>query len=544
MFIDANGVEASRIRADVVVVGSGACGLSAARHLAAGGAHVAILETGAFERTQEAEVLNRTGLSGTLSVWITSRSRLLGGSTNCWGGNNSPLDPVDFERDWLPQAQWPIRMADLEPYLDEIHDLLGLGPTDFSVDFWRKRLERIDTGLLCDGSDRVITKLIQRTQVGHLGQSLERDLDSSSKITTYLNAQVIGLSSASESKIGGVHVCSLDRSRTFSVEADAVLLAAGPENPRLLMVGDGNRSIGNEYDQLGRWWLAHNSALRGYVEPSADLDWDLYNFAARPVGDRRVFGTLQVAPEVQAEKKMLNSGCIFEPYQPLRSFNTHATLRAQVRKARGRYIEPLAPPPLSAGLVKDVARDVGSAFGEEFKRRSPFGGTNRISVRNWSEQIPHPDNRVTLSDEEDEFGTPRMTIHSSLQPEDRENLRAAFEVLGDEFEKFGHGYWVSEFPDGDEWPAGAVNTAHFMGGTRMSERPEDGVVDSDGRVHGMDNLWVAGGSVFPTAGVSMVTYTAIALALRTADAMSKRNRPPQPEAAGAAASAQSVDTPS
>ena len=56
-----------------------------------------------------------------------------------------------------------------------------------------------------------------------------------------------------------------------------------------------------------------------------------------------------------------------------------------------------------------------------------------------------------------------------------------------------------------------------MGGTRMHVDPQQGVVDEECRVHGVDNLWIAGGSVFPTAGVSMVTYTAILLAFRAAD---------------------------
>ena len=138
-------------------------------------------------------------------------------------------------------------------------------------------------------------------------------------------------------------------------------------------------------------------------------------------------------------------------------------------------------------------------------------------IRNWAEQFPHPDNRVELTDQVDALGTPRMKITSNLQPEDRSNLQRSFETFAAEFEAFGYGKWFSDFPKGEEWPAGSINTSHFMGGTRMSEHPEDGVVDAFGQVHGLDNLFIAGGSVFPTAGVAMVTYTAVLLALRTAE---------------------------
>jgi choline dehydrogenase-like flavoprotein len=53
-----------------------------------------------------------------------------------------------------------------------------------------------------------------------------------------------------------------------------------------------------------------------------------------------------------------------------------------------------------------------------------------------------------------------------------------------------------------------------MGTTRMSADPKFGVVDSNCRVHGMKNLYVAGSSVFPTGGGVNPTVTVVALALR------------------------------
>jgi choline dehydrogenase-like flavoprotein len=40
------------------------------------------------------------------------------------------------------------------------------------------------------------------------------------------------------------------------------------------------------------------------------------------------------------------------------------------------------------------------------------------------------------------------------------------------------------------------------------------VVDAHCRVHGIDNLHVVGGSVFPTGGWAFPTFTIVALALR------------------------------
>lgn len=527
MFVDLNESAASQITADVAIVGSGACGLAMASRFLASGATVALLESGGFVRTSEAESLNKAEVSGSFAVWIKSRSRFLGGSTNCWGGNNSPLDPVDFNRSWVPEAQWPIGLEDLAPYVEEVHELFHLGPTEFSTDFWKRRLPQVRDGLLFQGSSEVSTKLIQRTAVGHLGQRLERQLDASDAVTVYLNAQVTNIATVdSGTRVKELHVASLDRTRQVTVTAEEFVLAAGPENPRLLLssTDDAPNGIGNDSDQVGRWWLAHLSALRGWIEPTKDLNWSLYDLTEQPVGNVRVFGAMQVSEPTQDRLKLLNGSAILERFRPHAGFNSRAGLLAAVKHRIGREVESLQPSALNSELATQASLDlvkVGALMASE-RLRKRRGEEDRIFVRNWCEQAPHPDNRVQLTNESDAFGMPRMRITSNLQSEDRRTLRTTFRIIGEEFENFGYGRWVSDFPSGDNWPSGAINTAHFMGGTRMSTEPADGVVDTQCRVHDVTNLTIAGASVFPTGGVSMVTYTAVLLALRSAAAIESR----------------------
>jgi choline dehydrogenase-like flavoprotein len=68
--------------------------------------------------------------------------------------------------------------------------------------------------------------------------------------------------------------------------------------------------------------------------------------------------------------------------------------------------------------------------------------------------------------------------------------------------------------------------AHHLGTTRMSDSPENGVVDSNCKVYGISNLYIAGSSVFPTGGHANPTLTLIALTLRLADHLKKNNPPP------------------
>ena len=61
-----------------------------------------------------------------------------------------------------------------------------------------------------------------------------------------------------------------------------------------------------------------------------------------------------------------------------------------------------------------------------------------------------------------------------------------------------------------------------MGGTRMSVGPQDGIVDKELRVHGIDNLSVASLSVFPTGGSSNPTFTLMMLTLRLAERLMRK----------------------
>jgi len=95
-----------------------------------------------------------------------------------------------------------------------------------------------------------------------------------------------------------------------------------------------------------------------------------------------------------------------------------------------------------------------------------------------------------------------------------------FAIMGSELEKGGVAQVALDPPiEGKPWPdtLEKEGTWHHMGATRMHDSPKHGVVDRDCKVHGMSNLYVAGSSVFPTAGANFPTITITALALRLAE---------------------------
>jgi choline dehydrogenase-like flavoprotein len=62
-----------------------------------------------------------------------------------------------------------------------------------------------------------------------------------------------------------------------------------------------------------------------------------------------------------------------------------------------------------------------------------------------------------------------------------------------------------------------TDASHHIGTTRMSKNSQAGVVDENCKVHGVQNLFIAGSSVFPTCGYANPTWTIVALGLRLAD---------------------------
>ena len=133
------------------------------------------------------------------------------------------------------------------------------------------------------------------------------------------------------------------------------------------------------------------------------------------------------------------------------------------------------------------------------------------------EPTPLADSRVTLGNELDPLGVPRVRVEWRLGELEKHTIRRTQEILGEEMVRSGAGKVVVEAPrEGEDWPDTLNGCWHHMGTTRMHRDPRKGVVDADCRVHGVENLFIAGSSVFPTGGSDTPTITIVALALRLA----------------------------
>jgi choline dehydrogenase-like flavoprotein len=128
-----------------------------------------------------------------------------------------------------------------------------------------------------------------------------------------------------------------------------------------------------------------------------------------------------------------------------------------------------------------------------------------------------------LVERRDKFGVPTAGLDWRLTEQDMASMRRTQQLFGRAWLSDGHRL-VESYLEDRGLPPYLWGGNHHMGTTRMADSPRQGVVDRDCRVHGVDNLFIAGSSVFPTGGYANPTLTLLALAIRLADFIVLRSR--------------------
>ncbi len=542
MLRDANDIAAgSTIRADVCVVGAGAAGITLARALRGRGLDVVLLESGGMEEEAEAQALNHGDVVGRPYFPLDeTRFRRLGGSTHRWAGWCRPLDPLDFdERPIVPGGGWPLEHADLQPYYRRAAEVCDVSPDGFAAAFWEGAVPDAYAPPIVGGSLRTV--VWQGSPPVKFGDAHRADLESSRDVTAYLHATVLELAvTADGSRVAVAQVARHDGGR-FEVAAGRYVLTAGAlETARLLLLSRAEHpgGLGNRHGNVGRYFADHPHGVVGVVRLDGEARSRRSRIAAldargwqgararlrlrRPVHGAK-FGYALSEP-VLREHGLLNSAFHLVP-EPTAggtdgAYWSLALLLANARSPR-RLLAQIREGALPDGFgehLRDVARHPAAlveALHREVVRRPVALG---LYVQ--AEQAPNRESRVSLSDRRDRFGAHRLELDWRLSEFDRESMLRSVELIGAELERAGIGR-VEPVPwlraDGPPPEVELTGGHHQLGTARMSTDPRHGVVDAAGRVHGVANLYVADGSVFPSIGFANPLLTIVALALRTAD---------------------------
>ncbi len=533
---------------DVCIVGSGPAGMTVAAELVGSGLSVAVLESGRAVVTKQGDALRPVKSQG-IKIKDYSRERVLGGASTTWAGLTSPLDEIDFaDRPWLEQSGWPIAREELwtywhaaERYRFPTRDFFeedGFGVVRGKSDFqpnWQLLDEKI---FLAAAEAQDFNK-----EWRHVLEGEETD--------GWLDATVAELVTAGPGTPISHAIVKTRTRKSFHLRAKRFVIATGGiENARLLL---NSRSacpagLGNENDCVGRYFMNHPKDHHGMIHlttPTADLPFYygcLYKGFAGYAG-------LRLNEEYQREHKLLNSYVRMEPLFPwtdsegveaLVLFAKHSSFLMK-RWTQGKQEEVVSLRDYSEtgddSEVQNARKSLLDWILLAFRIPMDFWSVlnylkyrlitkakpriKRVRLRNFMEMEPARENRITLTEEVDALGVRKpMVIHDSTQ-KDRRAVVELHEVLGREFEQQGFGRLETSLSAPAPWPVNQ-EASHHLGTTRMGDDPQTSVVDKNLRVHSASNLYMAGGSVFPTSGCANPTYTICALSIRLAEELRAR----------------------
>jgi choline dehydrogenase-like flavoprotein len=500
----------------IVIIGSGAGGGTLAYELTAKGIPVVVLEAGPYltnddyvndewEAFNQMAWLDPRTTSGSwrvardfpnLPCWIV---KAVGGSTTHWSGATPRFKAHEFAArstygriDGASLLDWPITLAELEPYYDKAEIAMGsthvhgrkplpannnyivmangaerLGYSFYATGPYATNAEEYDgrPASIQDGFNFQGDK--NRSKWSTLVREIPR-AEATGLLDLRPESHAVQITHDSSGRADAVLYLDKDGNLQRQAAALVAVAANSIETPRLLlqsaspMFPDG---LANSSGQVGRNYMRHTTG----------------SVYARFADKVNMFRGETMAGVVADESK----------HDPDRGF------------AGGYYLETIS---LGPAFLASFAEP--GAWGREFTEiLDAYANTAGLWIV--GEDMPQESNRVTLNTSvSDKNGLPVPNVHFDDHPNDVA-MRS-------------HGYTQAELLYDAVGSTGSHRTppypsTHNLGTSRMSEKPQDGVVDRYGRTHDVPNLFISDGSQFTTGAAANPTLTIVALAIRQAE---------------------------
>lgn len=501
---------------DVCIVGAGFAGIALAlnlpKHL-----KVLLLEAGGLNFKPEAQDPYRGNIVGREYFPLDAcRLRQFGGTSILWSGWCKELDAPDFlPHPNIPHTGWPIRKSDLAPYHERTRQILDVAP---GINWqWGGALDRLQ------GMDTF--DFHWSLPLTQMAQKYRADIEASDHIHCLINASLTDLPLREDgSAVSAVEVKDYQH-RRFQFKADKVVIAAGGiETPRLLL--NFNRQmpegIGNQNNLVGRFFMEHPHYDVGHFILNDTVNYRLTTLRRKK--DPLITEFIRPTKDFMYRAECLSFGLRVIHWGRKRDRGFWKNLSYLLStdgplEEAEVYLNQTPTPCRTGGLTRVIAEQDYHRTRHPLKAPCDMDGLIRIA----SEQAPNPASRVLLNDETDAFGLRRVSLDWQLQAVDKWTMKAAVLKLGEEFARkdIGRVRLVDWLTDDDAPIPGLegeeVGGRHHIGTTRMADSPDMGVVDKNLKVFGIDNLYLCGSSVFPTAGQANPTFSIVQLALRLAD---------------------------
>ena len=496
---------------DIVIVGCGAGGSVLAQRLSRAGWKVAALDAGPFWDPDTDWVSDEAGshhlywtdprvIAGTDPVPLGSNNsgRGVGGSMVHYAGYTPRFHPSDFSTRTSDGvgADWPVSYPELRPYYEQIEQELPVAgerwpwgdphryphrphPVGGNGEVFLRGAARL--GITAKVGPVAITngRFGNRPHCIYRGfclQGCKVNAKASPLITHIPDALAHGAEVRADSMVTrvaldertgratGVHYIR-DGQERFQRARMVAVAGYSIETPRLLLNSASRRfpaGLCNEFDQVGRYLM-----VQGAPQTAGRFDAEVRMYKAPP-------------PEVSTEE--------FYETDPAKGYK------------RGFSIQTVSPLPITWAEHVAAQGHWGRGLREymtDFVHWSCLGAL--------CEFLPLPENRVTLAEERDSYGLPVARFSYSQCDNDRALVHAAQNVMEDILHAAGADEVIT-----------IQRYAHLVGGARMAQDEQNGVVDRNCRSFAVPNLYITDGSVLPTQGSANPALTIMAVAARAA----------------------------
>ena len=564
----------SRTVHDVVIVGSGAGGGMAAKVLTEAGANVLMLEAGVmFDTRRDSRMMAwpyqspRRGIGiperqfgefdagwggwtldgepyttapGERFDWF--RTRMLGGRTNHWGRISLRFGPDDFRRKSLDGLgdDWPISYDDLKPYYDSIDRYIGLFgsneglPNDPDGIFQPPPKPRCYELLIKQASERLNIRCIPiRLSIltqplngrpachycGQCGRACTAHANFSSpsvlippalatkRLTIVANAMAREVTVGDDGLANGVAYIDKNTGRENHARARIVVLAASAcETARLLLNSKSARfphGLANSSGIVGKYLTdTTGTSVRGFIPKMMD---------GVPHNEDGASGSHLFMPWWGDNKKLdfprgyhieLGGGRRMPGFGTLGGVHLYNGMGAEGR-------------PLSFG-------GYGKQLKDDYRRL--YGATVGFAGR--GEMIPNENSYCEIDPSVvDRWGIPVLRFHWKWVDYELKQVKHMQETFRAIIHEMG-GTPMSPMPTADQGygiePGGRI--IHEVGCVRMGNDPKTSALNSNCQAHDCRNLFVTDGGPFVTNPDKNVTWTILALAMRTSEYIANQRK--------------------
>ena len=509
-YIDGNKSASSIIdkQYDVTIIGAGAAGVMLASILSKKKKKVLLVETGRFGENEQMQKLNAVVQTGKFlrnAIW--GRKRAIGGTTIAWGGQSLPFEDHDFQKkEWVLNSGWPLKKAELEEHYNQANSFMKVDLLDYQDDIFRLLRKK---PLLLKGEELFehFSKWSPSPNFIKSERNLHRHVDILYNVTA--TDFIFEKNTVKRLKVKN-HL-----QEEHVLDTNQLVIAAGAiESVRLLLLNSKSKKesspISSEW--LGKCFMDHPCIEVGTIslENTKKLQ---KRFSTQFVRSKKYSVRLSLSKKFIYSKKLLSaSASIMFAYKDP---TDNPYFQAKKAICSKRPMELLA-------LLKKIGTffKIGKhLLFDQFIYRP----NSKAVVTIMAEQEPIKESYLSLCNEKDIFDVEKIRVNWQISSRTWESIIELARAISEEFDAWDMGQ-MNIYPQirasNPEWETLLSDVNHHMGGSRMSDSKEDGVVDKDLKVWGVENLFVCSCSVFPTSSHSNPTLTLLALASRLAEKFS------------------------